>query len=129
MLALLRLADIYDHGLLNVMVDRTVAADFFKRAAMVQNVGDCLCKVQTHSPEDAAFFIALMCKAFLIASESGKYQAHSKKALFWFQVLRQLRQTKFIDDTDLLERLERQVSDEHRVEAGIQAIEWLARAL
>lgn len=79
LLALLRLAQTYDQGI-SMAIDLKVAAVFYKRAAMASGSDEILRELQNQSPQDAVVFIALLAKAFLIASESGRFIAHAVQA-------------------------------------------------
>lgn len=84
LLAVLRLAQIFEEGTFGFAQDREKSERYFRSAATLPDVDTSLHDLHKQSPKDGPIFIALMAKAFLIASESARYSAHAYAALKWF---------------------------------------------
>lgn len=124
LLALLRLAQIFDEGK-GFSPDRTRSEKYFRAAAKVPGTDEIMKRVYDESSADAPVFIALMAKAFLIASDSARYTAHAFEALKWYFVLTTLNYDHLVEEPESYDVLMRTLPTEQIDKAQVFAESWI----
>jgi TPR repeat protein len=127
LLATLRLAQVFDDGILGFSPDRPTAALYFKRAAALTEIDQTLSDVYKRSQADGIVFLSLMAKAFLLASESGRLSVYAYQAVRYFSILELIDGETYVDEPESFAELSNRLSKDNLTAAQESAEAWLNR--